>query len=48
VIQLNYDFRRGNIEGNTRSRVASRKDSKKSTNNQVDVATLNSNNTETP
>ncbi|XP_060862971.1 E3 ubiquitin-protein ligase TRIP12 isoform X1 [Metopolophium dirhodum] len=40
--------RRGNIEGNTRSRVGSRKDSKKNTNNQVDVATLNSDNTETP
>ncbi|CAI6347303.1 unnamed protein product [Macrosiphum euphorbiae] len=40
--------RRGNIEGNTRSRVGSRKDSKKNTNNQVDVATLNLDNTETP
>jgi hypothetical protein len=40
--------RRGNIEGNTRSRVGSRKDNKKNTNNQVDVATLNSDNTEIP
>lgn len=48
VIHLNYDYRRGNIEGNTRSRVSSRKDSKKSTNNQVDVAILNSDNTEAP
>jgi len=41
---LNFDYRRGNIEGNTRSRVGSRKDSKKSLNNQVEAAAaLNSN-----
>lgn len=40
--------RRGNIEGNIRSRVSSRKDSKNRTNNQVDVAILNSDNTEAP
>lgn len=38
--KYNYNYRRGNIEGNTRSRAGSRKDSKKSTNNQEDI-TLN-------
>lgn len=34
---MNYDFRRGNLEGNSKSRVNHRKDSKKSTNNQQDT-----------
>lgn len=38
---MNYNYRRGNIEGNTRSRAGSRKDSKKSTNNLEEDTTLN-------
>jgi hypothetical protein len=42
-----YD-RRGNIEGNTRYRSGSRKDSKKSTNNQESDSVVNTSCTEIP
>lgn len=43
---LDIDYRRGNIEGNTRSRIGFRKDSKTNTNNQEEDTVSNSNNTE--
>lgn len=47
AIHINCDYRRGNIEGNTRSRTGSRKDSKKSTNNLEEDIVFNSDNTDT-
>lgn len=43
---MNSDYRKGNIEGSTRSRTGSRKDTKRNTNNQEDTV-VNSDNTET-
>lgn len=47
TININCDYRRGNIEGNTRSRTGSRKDSKKSTNSLEEDTVFNSDNTDT-
>lgn len=43
TIYLNYDYRRGNLEGNTRSRNSSRKDTRKNILNQKEDISLNSN-----
>lgn len=47
TININCDYRRGNIEGNTRSRTGSRKYSKKSINNPEEDTVFNSDNTNT-